>query len=325
MSRCFINELQDQQSVREIFRASEKQLRPNRNGKLYLQFHLADRTGTIGARLWNATEEIASQFDNSDYIRVEGTVQLFQGALQMIVTKIERVPREEIDEADFVQQSRVNVDKTLQRLRELLRELNSPELTTLGECFLMDHDFLNDFCRAPAGIKLHHAYPGGLLEHSVNMMEVAMQIAPRYPQADRDLLMLGAFLHDIGKVRELAYEDDYSYSDEGQLLGHPVIAVGLFDEKVREAEEFLGEPLSKESVLRLKHMIVSHHGLLEHGSPKVPMTIEAMMLHLLDTLDSKVAEFERQMFEDPNPSSPWTFFIPTLGRKLFRGEKRNES
>lgn len=320
MPRRYVNQLGQQETISEIFLAADKQLRPNRNGNLYLQVELRDRTGAIGARMWNATDLHYNSFENGDFVRVEGTTQLYQGAIQMIATRIERIRGDEIDQADFMPLSPREIDALATRLAELLRGMRDPHLRNLAECFLLDDDFMSRFSRAPAGVKNHHAYTGGLLEHVVNLMEVVSRVVDRYPAVNPDLLLMGAFLHDSGKIRELSYDRGFAYTDEGQLLGHVIIAITLIDEKVAEAERLAGEPIAQELVLRLKHMIVSHHGEYEFGSPKLPMTLEAIALHHLDNLDAKLHNFEQQMRDDPNADSPWTLFNHQLGRKLFKGE-----
>jgi 3'-5' exoribonuclease len=305
-----------------VFRIGEKQLRPNRNGNLYLQFELSDRSGSVGARMWNASESLYRSFENGDYVYVEGTTQLFQGAMQLIATRLQKMEPSEVNEEDFTPLAAVDVDKLALRLGELLRSMGNPHLRNLAECFLLDEDFMRKLTRAPAGVKHHHAYFGGLLEHIVNLMEVTVRIAPCYPQLDRDLLLMGAFLHDAGKVDELTYERDLAYSDEGQLIGHLVIAVSLLESKVREAEKLSGETVPAELVLQLKHLIVSHHGEYEYGSPKLPMTLEAVALFCLDNLDAKIAAFHQLMRDDPNVGSPWTNFNQNLGRKLYKGTGR---
>jgi 3'-5' exoribonuclease len=197
--------------------------------------------------------------------------------------------------------------------------MDDPHLKTLAECFLVDEELMAKFARAPAGVKHHHAYHGGLLEHVVNLMEVVSRVAPCYPQIDRDLLLTGAFLHDVGKIEELSYDREFAYTNEGQLIGHLVMAVGILEEKVREAEKLSGDPIPEDTVLRLKHMIVSHHGEYDFGSPKLPMTLEAVALYFPDNLDAKVFAFHQQLRDDPNVDSPWTHYNPTLGRKLFKG------
>lgn len=319
MGRRFINQLGEQETVAEVFRAAEKQLRPNRTGHLYLQLELSDRSGAVGARMWNATESLYRSFENGDFVRVEGTSQRFQGAMQLILTRLEKVDSKEVSEDDFTPLAAVDVDQLVVRLGELLRSIANPHLRNLAECFLLDEEFMGKLARAPGGVKHHHAYLGGLLEHVVTLMEVVLRVAPCYPQLDRDLLLVGAFLHDAGKTDELCYEREFAYSDEGQLVGHLVMGVSLLEQKAREAEKLAGEPLPAELLLRLKHLIVSHHGEYDYGSPKLPMTLEAVALFCLDNLDAKISAFSQQMRDDPNVGSPWTGFNPSLGRKLFKG------
>jgi 3'-5' exoribonuclease len=183
----------------------------------------------------------------------------------------------------------------------------------------MDTDFVAAFCRAPAGVRQHHAYVGGLLEHVVTLLEGADRLAALYPELDRDLLLSGVFLHDIGKVRELTYERSFGYSDEGQLIGHLVIGVEMLNEQVGRTADLTGEPFPQELLLRLKHMILSHHGSYEFGSPKLPMTPEAIALHHLDNFDAKLHRFTRLIREDGNDGSSWTPYDQSLDRRLFKG------
>lgn len=319
MSRRFIQQLSDREQVDEVFLVADKQLRTNRQGGLYLQMRLSDRTGSVNAMMWNANEKLYHAFENGDYLQVQGTAQFYNGALQIIVSHLDRTPASQVEEADFVTLDAIAVDRLATRLSELLRAMRSCPLRNLAECFLMDDAFMGRLCAAPAGIKNHHAYRGGLLDHTVGLMELAAVVAPRYPAIDTDLLLTGAFLHDIGKIHELTYERDLAYSDEGQLVGHLVIGVRLLDEKIREAETLSGEPFPDELRLRLQHMILSHHGEYEFGSPKLPMTLEAIALHFLDNLDSKIHSIGGVMREDSNDASPWTPYQAALGRKLFKG------
>jgi 3'-5' exoribonuclease len=321
MPRRYVSELNHQEAVNEVFLAGEKQLRTNRNGNLYLQLELTDRTGSITARIWNANETLYKSFDAGDYVRIEGSAQLYQGAMQIIASKIRKIDSAEVDEAEFAPLPAVAVDKLALRMGEILRGLENPALRTLAECFLMDEGLMARFTMAPAGTKNHHAYHGGLLEHVVNLMEVSLRVAPCYPQLDSNLLVMGAFLHDLGKIEELSYDRGLGYSDEGQLIGHMVIAVEMLDKKIAEAEKLSGEPTPTETVLRLKHMIVSHHGDYAFGSPKLPMTLEAIALCQLDNLDAKLNTFANLMQDDPNVDSAWTTYNANLERKLFKGSK----
>ncbi len=317
-----VNQLRDNEKLSEIYRVTEKQLRSNKNGNFYLQFNLSDKTGMISARYWNATEELAMQFESGDYLLVEGTTQRFQGSLQFIATKFNRIdPKTEgFDESEFVRFNAVDIPKRRARLQEMLRTVKDGDLLNLADCFLIDDVFMEAFCKAPAGVKLHHAYPGGLLEHTTQMMEVALEIAELYPVLNRDMLLMGAFLHDIGKTVELSFEGETVYSDPGQMLGHPYLGTEMLAGKIREAEKLAGTPFNPETAMLLKHLLISHHGAYENQSAKLPMTLEAMALHLIDSLDSKLAEFRKYMLDDPNLGGTWTNYIPGIERKLYKGE-----
>ncbi|MBM4071163.1 MAG: HD domain-containing protein [Planctomycetes bacterium] len=318
MARRFVKELGDGEMLEEVYLVIEKQLRSNRQGNPYIQVELRDRTGSISARLWNAGEGLFRTFEEGDFLKIKGKVQLYQGALQIILSHLDRVAPEQVDLPEFLPQTEQDVSKLLERLRALLLGLGNPHLRALGECFLMDDDLVRDLCRAPAGVRNHHAYLGGLLEHVVTMLDVADRIAPLYPALDRDVFLMGIFLHDIGKLRELGYGKVFSYTDEGQLVGHLVIGVEMLNEKAAKAPDLTGEPFPKELLLRLKHIIVSHHGTYEFGSPKLPMTAEAIALHHLDNFDAKVHTFTRDIREDRNQSA-WTPYSQSMQRRLFKG------
>ncbi len=324
MIRRFVNQLGHQETVDQVFMASQKQLRPNRNGNLYLQVELSDRSGSLSGRMWNATDADYRGFEDGDFVRVEGATQVYQGGLQMIVTSVCRARPEEIDYADFMHLSPTEIDRLAARLAELLRGMRNEHLRNLAECFLADDDFMRRFARCPAGVKNHHAYPGGLLEHVVNLMEIVTLIAHRYPAIDADLLLFGAFLHDIGKIEELSCDKGFAYTDVGQMLGHVVLGVAMLEDKIAEAERLAAEDIPPETVLRLKHMVISHHGHYEYGAPKLPMTLEAIALHYLDNLDAKIFHFQQLIHDDANHESSWTQFHHNLNRKLFKGAAESE-
>jgi 3'-5' exoribonuclease len=321
MTRLYVDKLADGDGIEEIFLVNDKQLRANRNGNLYLQMDLADRTGIINARMWNAGDAVFRAFEVGEFLLVKGKVQLFQGALQIIASHVERVDPEKIglDLADFLPHTSENILKLEERLRGALLRLTNPHLRALAECFLMDEEFVQSFRRCPAGVRVHHAYVGGLLEHVVTLLDAAEKLLPLYPKLDHDLLLMGVFLHDVGKVRELTYARTFGYSDEGQLVGHLVIGVEMLNEKAARVPDLTGEPFPPELLLRLKHMIVSHHGSYEFGSPKLPMTPEAIALHYLDNFDAKVHLFTRDIGEARAQASAWTPFNQSLQRRLYKG------
>jgi 3'-5' exoribonuclease len=324
MAKKFVRHMADGDAVDEVFLVVDKQLRANRNGNLYLQLELRDRTGSMSARLWNAGEALARSFESGDFAHIKGKVQLFQGALQMILSHVERVDTDKVDLAEFLPHTEQDVSKLYGRLRDYLMKLTNPHLRALSECFFMDQDFVDAFCRCPAGVRNHHAYIGGLLEHVVSLLDAADKLYPLHPDLDRELLMMGVFLHDIGKVRELVFDRAFAYTDEGQLIGHLVIGVEMLNEQVKRVPDLTGEPFPTELLLRLKHMILSHHGTYEFGSPKLPMTPEAIALHHLDNFDAKVHSFTRDIRDDRTAGS-WTPFNQAMQRRLFKGGPPSEA
>ena len=320
MVRTFVKELKDGDSVNEVFMLADKQLRANRNANLYLLATLRDKTGVISGLMWNVSEDSVQHLSSGDMVRVKGKVQVFQGGLQMIVAQLDLAPTSSYSEDDFLVQPQANVGPLLDRLKALMSSLQSPALLALADSFMEDEELVDALCSAPAGVKAHHAYHGGLIEHIVSMAEVADRICGFYQTLNRDLLLLGVLLHDLGKIRELTWDPTLAYTDEGQLLGHMNIANEILNEKLQVVRAKLGcKGVGKEDILRLKHMILSNHGSLEFGSARVPMTPEAIALHQLDNLDAKLHEFTRAIEDDLNGDSAWTPYSPRIERRLFKG------
>jgi 3'-5' exoribonuclease len=321
MSRQFIEELKDGDTIEEVYLLADKQLRANRNANLYLLTQLRDRTGTVSGLMWNVTEETCADFDAGDFVHVRGKVQVFQGGLQAILTRVDRIDSAGLNSEDFEFQPPQDVNVLFERMRELLLAIKNAPVRTLMESFLLDETIVQKLLRTGAGVKAHHAYPGGLVEHICNMLEVSDRIRDLYPAIDFDLVQAGIFLHDLGKVREMDFEAAFVYTDEGQLLGHMSIAVEMVTEKIAQVELLMNEPFPRELELRIKHMILSHHGSYAHGSPRLPMTPEAAVLHQIDNLDAKAYEFVHTIEDDPNGESHWTPYLPRIERKLFKGQK----
>ncbi len=324
MTRQSVNTLADGETIDEIYLLSDKQLRANRNAETYLLTQLRDKTGQISGLLWNVRDDIAAAVTPGECVHVRGRVQLYQGNLQMILTHIAPSTANGYDVSEFVPSSGADIERLLDSLVEILSSVADPDLRALMTSFLDDSRLMDELARAPAGVRLHHACHGGLLEHIVNLLQTAQRIRDLYPAVDFDLVLAGIFLHDIGKTRELSYEGSFSYTDEGQLLGHLVEGVEILNEKVTRLEIETGQPFPSEMLLRLKHMIVSHHGSYEFGSPKLPMTLEAIALHYLDNLDAKINEFLNLIQNDPNSESDWTPYNQNLQRKIFKGHADND-
>jgi 3'-5' exoribonuclease len=318
MTRRFVDQLADGENVDEVYLVVDKQLRANRNGNLYIQLDLGDRSGTINARMWNAGEPLFKSFEPGDFLQVKGKVQLFQGSLQLIANTLDKYDSNRVELTDFLPHTKQDVSKLLDRLKTGVRKVGDPHLRALAEAYFIDDEFMRGFARCPAGVKVHHAYVGGLLEHVVTMMDVAEKVLPLYPEVNRDLVIMGVFLHDSGKVRELSYARTFAYSDEGQLLGHLTIGIEMLADKARQVPDLTGRPFPAELLLRLKHLILSHHGEVEYGSPKVPMTPEAVALHAIDLLDSRITIAVREVSDDRGESA-WTPFNAALGRRMYKG------
>ena len=319
MPRRLITELPPQAQVDQTFLATHKQLRPNRNGQLYLQVELADKSGMITGRLWNASDDDFNAFEDGDYVRVEGHTQLYSGSLQLIVSAIDRVDPRTVDESEFQVLSKNDIVRLESELATSLGTIRSAPLKALADEIIADKALIDAFKRTPAGVKHHHAYAGGLLDHVVNLLRLADRVAPLYPALDRDLLLVGVLVHDIGKVRELESLQGFSYTDEGQLLGHVLLGLEIVDAKIRAIETRTGQRLAIEAAVRVKHMIASHHGQYEYGSPKLPMTLEAVALHHLDHLDAKMAGTIQLLQNEATAEDGWTQYQQSQGRKFFRG------
>lgn len=321
--RKFINQLGEQTQVDAVFRAADKQLRANRQGNKYILLKLADRTGTISGMYWNAEDSDFQRCQSSEYLHIKGRTQIYNGNLQMIVTDIQAVDAANVDEADFDAYDAVASDQTFQRLTELLAEVRNVHLRKLIDVCLNDEAFVASLKQSPAAVTNHHAFPGGLLRHTVDMLELVRVIAPRYPQLNADVLAVGVLLHDIGKIHELSSGGEMSYTDRGQLVGHIVIGVQFLSEMIAAANA--AQPADAEAFpdqLRwhLEHLIVSHHGQLEYGSPVLPLTLEAIALHHIDNLDAKIASATAIIDADVGGDKSWTNYHPGLGKKLWKAD-----
>ena len=319
MSRRLITELPPQCQLDQTFLATHKQLRPNRNGQLYIQVELADKSGTITGRLWNASDDDFGGFEDGDYVRVEGHTQLYSGSLQLIIASIERADPRTIDESEFLVLSKHDLVRLEAELNAILATITSAPLKALADELLADGPLMEAFRRTPAGVKHHHAYAGGLLDHVVNLLRLADRVAPLYPALDRNLLLVGVLVHDIGKTQELESRQGFSYTDVGQLLGHVLLGLEIVDAKIRAIEARTGQRFEPEAAVRVKHMIASHHGQYEFGSPKLPMTLEAMALHHLDHLDAKMAGTIQLLQNEATAEDGWTQYQQSQGRKFYRG------
>lgn len=317
-SRTLVANIQPQMAIDQAFRVLDKQHRSNRQGSMYLLLQLGDRSGVISALRWNSNDRIYESIAKGGFVQVNGTAQLHNGVMQIIVSTVEPLEASAVDRADFEIQDTSAIEKNWRSLQQQLQMVSTPDLRTILEQFYADEKLVSRFKRAPAGIKTHHAYPGGLLVHVLQLTRLAEVIAEHYPRLDHELLMMGVLFHDMGKIEELSYDNELNYSDAGQLIGHLVQGIEILNRLIYVAEAGLGRPLDINLTTRLKHMIVSHHGQLEYGSAKVPMTLEAIALAHLDDLDAKLNAAIDTISADRNTDSVWTLYHPVLGKRLFK-------
>ncbi|MGQ9589636.1 MAG: 3'-5' exoribonuclease YhaM family protein [Planctomycetota bacterium] len=301
-----------------VYLVQESNFKQTRNGKYFIQLTLRDRTGAIRAVRWEATAELFESFASGDLLRVHGRVEEFQGQLQVVVDGLERVPPEEIEEGAYLPVSERSPEEMEKELLGAVASVGDPHLKALLVAFLDDPEIRSAFLRCPAGKTVHHAYLGGLAEHVLSIIGAARSIAKNYPSLNLDILIAAAILHDIGKIRELAYARGFGYTDEGQLIGHIAIGLLLLAEKAAAVPDF-----PRELLLHLQHIIVSHHGAAEYGAVKPPMTAEAIAFHYLDNLDAKLAMVDdlkkdlESAEKETERERRWTDFKPALGRKIF--------
>jgi 3'-5' exoribonuclease len=314
MKKQFINQINAGDVLSDCYVLLEKNMAQKKDGNNYLNLVLSDRTGSIKAVVWDNVEKISSQAETGAVVAVKGHVGQYRNNLQVVVKELTGVPLGETDPSDFVLTTERDVDRMFERVVALSESLDAWYLKALFSAFWEDESFTAQFKRAPAAKKMHHAYIGGLLEHTLSMAVLADKIAGHYNGIDRDLLLAGALLHDIGKTREFSYDMGIDYSDEGRLVNHIVIGLQMIEDKMRTIASFPEEP-----ALLLKHMVISHHGSRELGAPEPPKTIEAVMLNCIDEMDSRVQAI-REFMGKEDPGETWTSFHRLLGRHFYRGK-----
>jgi 3'-5' exoribonuclease len=314
MKPAFVADLKPDSAITSFFLVSEKELRSTREGKPFLRLTLCDRTGSVEARLWDNADAVAATFAAEDIVKVQARVESFRNKVQLSIDRLRRAEPNEVEIGDYLPHTSANVDELFQRLTAHAAAVGNPWLHRLLKSILEDPLIVPRFKRAPAAKLMHHAYIGGLLEHVVSLCDLSRLIAGHYPELDTDLLVSGAILHDIGKLDELNYERAIHYTTDGQLLGHIVMEV----EQVGRAMDAI-EGFPAELKTLLKHMLISHHGQYEFGSPKLPMTREALVFSFLDDLDSKMAAVRAAMAGD-NGDEFWTSYVQALARKFLRSE-----
>ncbi len=315
----FVTDLCDGQAVATLFLVREKEIRTSpRTGKSWLQLELADRTGTISAKMWDNFTELVATFEQDDVIQIRGRIKLYNGQKELTLEQIIPTAEREYELGDFLPHTKCNIDELYATLRGAIAAVKNPWLKRLLTEVVEDPAIAPRIKRAPAAMTMHHAYIGGLLEHVVSLIGLASALAAHYPELDSDLLLAGVVLHDIGKVDELRYTRGIDYSDEGRLLGHISIGAGMVRDKIKGIPGFPA-PLAT----LVQHLILSHHGSYEFGSPSLPQFPEAVALHFIDDLDSKMGAVRASLGDAGEDSGValWTERNPALRRTLLRARK----
>lgn len=317
--RRTIAELQPGDRVDEqAFLIAQKDLRTTSNGGLYIHAVLADRTGQMLGRMWSANQSVYESMPEGGLLNVYGRVESYKGKPQFIIDGVRAVDPGTFDPSDFLPATKFDVEQMWTRVLEILRGIQNSDLRNLIARFVKDSEFVAAFKRAPAARTNHHAFLGGLLEHTLGLMELAVVVLPRYPRVSADLVLTGLFLHDCGKTAELGFDTAFHYTDAGQMLGHIVQATIWIAQRAKDVEQQTGKPFPPEILNALQHIIVSHHGRYEYGSPKLPATPEAMMVHYLDNLDAKLTMMFSAIDSDVDTTSAWTAWVQALETKVYK-------
>ncbi|MBT9332862.1 3'-5' exoribonuclease YhaM family protein [Paracidobacterium acidisoli] len=307
----------DGQEITGFFVAGSKQVRNRRDGAPYLALSLCDATGQLEARLWEA--DGVADFAAGDVVKIQAQVGRYQDKLQMVVKKLRPARPEEYDLGDFVPKTGRDVEELWAELNSFVASFADPDLQALLRAFLDDEEIAGALREAPAAKSMHHAWIGGLLEHVVSLLGICRITAQHYPEVNRDLLLTGAFLHDIGKLRELRWGTSFDYTIEGQLLGHITIGIGLIEKKIAALPDF---PEAKR--ILVEHLVLSHHGRYEYGSPKLPMIPEAILLHYLDDMDAKMQTVRSELTRNEaagRPAGQVTDWVRALDRPLLDSKR----
>ena len=317
MKSPYVSELGSDQSIVTYFLVCGKEICSSARGRKWLQLELGDKTGVIFGKMWDGFEGPAATVAPDDVVKIQARSKTYNGKLELTVEKIRRAEPEEYDLEDLIPHTEKNIGELKKKLAGYVSAVRNPWIVQLLEAVLDDPRVVGRFERAPAAKVMHHAYMGGLLEHVVSLCGLCRLVAEHYPEFDGDILIAAAVLHDVGKLDEMAYERAVQYTPEGELLGHILIGYELVSRKI---DGILGFPPELRTLLL--HLIASHHGEYEFGSPKLPLFREAVVFHYLDELDSRVGAIRRGL-EAPSAEGDeiWTGRVAALGRRLLRTDR----
>ncbi|MBL7153587.1 MAG: HD domain-containing protein [Phycisphaerae bacterium] len=316
MAHKFVNEIGPGETVDDIYMVKDPILRSTSRGDLYIAMFLCDKTGQLNGRMWQASEVIYKALPKPGFIHIKGRSELYQNNLQIVVNNVSVIDAGRVNIDDFLAQTEKDVDQMFAEVTEIVGRIKNAQLKAIVAEFLDDDELMEKFRKAPGGVKLHHNSIGGLLEHTHNMLQVALAILPMYPKVQTDLVLAGVFLHDIGKTEELGYDMAFSYTDTGQLIGH-VVKSHLMVHQKADALRANGTQIDEEVLDSLGHIILAHHGQYEFGSPKLPATPEAFMVCFIDDMDAKIDQVVSAIDNELGDSA-WTAWRNALQTRLYR-------
>lgn len=326
--KTFVNAIKENENVDSLLLVKEKSSGLTKTGITYLKLRLGDRSGEMEGRVWTSAEIFTESFQKGDFVHVKGKAVTFQDRLQINITHIEKVEEKEILLSDFFPMTEKDIEEMFQTLTGIAQQVKNEHLSQLLRLFCEDKPFIERFKMAPASKSLHHSYLGGLLEHTLSLTHLVLKNTSHYRGLNLDLLLTGSILHDIGKVDELSYSRSFDYSDEGRLLGHIILGMEKVEEKISQIFDF-----PKDLSVMLRHLLLSHHGQYDWGSPKRPMTLEAVMLHYLDNMDAKINGIKQFLRSQGRDGSRWSayhpmfeqsFYMPDLGEQIEKFNKIEE-
>ena len=316
MDHLFVKDIQPGQTFQDTYLVSQPVLRHTSRGDLYIAMFLSDKTGKVNSRVWQATEELYQSIPSEGFIRISGKSELYQNSLQIVINSLTVVSSDGLNLSDYMPRTDKDIPQMFGQLKDVLATIQNPDLKRLVQAFLGDPELMKLFCTAPAAMQMHHAYLGGLLEHTLNMLHVAKAVFPLYPKIQKDLVLAAIFLHDIAKTQELSYKICFSYTDAGQLLGHIILGTQMVTQRA-DILALDGQPIAPAILDSLLHIIVSHHGQYEFGSPKLPATPEAFMVSYIDNLDAKMNQ-TATLIENDTTETNWTSYQKSLETRLYR-------
>jgi len=313
MKKVFIKEINENDKVKSIFLVKRKSISFTKAGTPYLNLTLIDKTGEVNGKVWEKAEKLAKIFQKDDFIKIKSTAVTYQNSLQLNISSIIPLSPSEIDITNFLPQAKNDIEQTFLKLKAIIEEVSNAHLKKLLDLFIADDQLIRLFKLAPAAKKMHHVYLGGLLEHTLSLSNLILQISKHYEGLNVDLLLTGGILHDIGKIHELTYSRSFDYSDSGRLIGHITLGVEMINEKIRLIPDF-----PQELAVELRHLIISHHGEYQYGSPKRPKTLEALILYYLDDLDAKVEEIQSFIQREEENQSKCAGYHQMLERYIYK-------